>query len=329
MTNSTQQSRRWTFTIFTEDDPTNVHRLLKETLDDNRGIALQQEKCPTTGRTHIQGYAEFTKPKRFSTLQKQMPQGSHLEPARGNRQHNITYVSKDATRLSDPIIDPILLESTTQGRRSDLVDIGKQIADGDVDLLELADSRPDIILKYPRGLNALRDIALRKRQSTWRNVTTTVYYGSAGTGKTRKACDQPNTFILDVANNDNLWFDGYNGENVLVIDDFYGWIKHHTLLRILDGHPYRCPIKGAFVPACWTEVYITSNTHPRNWYKSISWEENKPLRRRLKHIYRVTYDDVLEVSYFQEEDTGEDKYWMTPEWTKIKQIRVQDFAILE
>ena len=47
-----------------------------------------------SGTPHIQGYVEFPKPKKFSTVKNLLP-GAHLEKARGSRQDNITYCTKE------------------------------------------------------------------------------------------------------------------------------------------------------------------------------------------------------------------------------------------
>ena len=100
-----------------------------------------------------------------------------------------------------------------------------------------------------------------------RSVLVLVYWGDSGTGKTRKAIEDSGSdfFILDQG--ERVWFDGYDGEKTLIVDDYYGWIKYGMLLRILDGHPYRAEIKGGFRWALWTRVIITSNKKPEDWYQ--------------------------------------------------------------
>ena len=50
--------------------------------------------------------------------------------------------------------------------------------------------------------------------------------------------------MLSQNTNGTLWFDGYRGQKTLILDDFYGWLKYGDLLKILEGHPYRCQMKG-------------------------------------------------------------------------------------
>jgi hypothetical protein len=65
------------------------------------------------------------------------------------------------------------------------------------------------------------------------------------------------------------------------------------LLRILDHYPLRIPVKGSFVCARWTHVFITSNSPAHVWYSADKLPNNdlEPLRRR------VTQSEHLDKKY--------------------------------
>lgn len=65
--------------------------------------------------------------------------------------------------------------------------------------------------------------------------------------------------VYALAGKSPLWFDSYEGEPVLLIDEYQGGIDAEALLRIVDGHPYQAPCKHGFIPARWTVVVIVSN----------------------------------------------------------------------
>lgn len=285
--------RRFCFTYFIkdEDDLFQCDAWIKQLRESMhfRGCCYQLEKCPTTHREHIQGYIEYNKPRKFNSVIKDLPESTHLELARGSRQQCIDYCTKTDSRVAGPWCDDILKNTKGQGHRSDLFDIGRQIMSGEIDEIELATERPDILLKYPRGVKELYGISsLRSKTRLRVDLRVEVVWGPAGTGKTR-ACmaDLDSTFMLDASNSDTLWFDGYQGEKTLVLDDFYGWVRHGNLLRLLDIYPYRCPIKGGHTYANWTTVYITSNRHPSTWYEKFPWSEDGALRRRIHRIWEV------------------------------------------
>lgn len=69
----------------------------------------QLEKCPTTGKLHYQGYCRFPKTKTIVALKKILPL-AHWENRRGSHKQAYDYVTKEETRVSDPIgpMSPIL-----------------------------------------------------------------------------------------------------------------------------------------------------------------------------------------------------------------------------
>lgn len=256
-----------------------------------RGMVYQLERAPSTGREHIQGYTEYSQPRRLSTLRTEYPDGTHLEPARGNRTQCVEYCTKQDTRVEGPWCDEVLQSKTMgkQGTRTDLSSAAERILSTNITKSELAVEHPRMVLQYPRGVQELFAIRSLRAKSVLRpDLRVEVIYGPAGCGKTRFATrDLESTFILDGSNSDTLWFDGYQDESRLVLDDFYGWIRHGTLLRLLDIYPFRCPIKGGHIYAQWNHVYITSNRHPSTWYDKFPWNEDMALQRRIHRIWSV------------------------------------------
>ena len=66
----------------------------------------------------------------------------------------------------------------------------------------------------------------------------------------------------------SVWFDGYAGEKILLIDDFEPkGIKRSYLLRMVDIYPFMGQVKGGHVVAEWDYVFITSNHHYTNLFQ--------------------------------------------------------------
>lgn len=241
------------------------------------GLVFQVEVCPDTGREHVQGYAEFPKPCRFQFVQALLGiTGAHCEGRKKSREACVKYCTKDETRKPDT--QPVLLGSlaeqdptaykTRQGKRTDISAMVDAIKSGKR-AIECLEQDPDTYVKYSRGMQEVRRIVQQSMQTRGRpELKVTVYWGEAGTGKTRRVYDThgfENVFTL-IADNSACWFDGYEGQDVLLIDDFKGWIQYSLLLKVLDIYPLRLPVKGSFTYAAWTKVYITSNYDPKTWY---------------------------------------------------------------
>lgn len=64
------------------------------------------------------------------------------------------------------------------------------------------------------------------------------------------------------------WWDGYEGQIIVIMDEFYGWIRLAELNRLCDEYPWNAQIKGGFILVNSKQVVFTSNSHPADWYKS-------------------------------------------------------------
>ncbi len=62
---------------------------------------------------------------------------------------------------------------------------------------------------------------------------------------------------------DGVWFDGYEGQKDVIIDDMVpDCMAVGLFLRLFDRYPMSVPIKGAFVNWNPRRVFITSNFCP-------------------------------------------------------------------
>lgn len=245
-------------------------------------IIYHREKCPTTGKYHFHIYVEFDKQYVFSTIKDIFNDNTiHIERRRGTVTQAIDYVLKDKNEF-EPIEHG---ERKVQGKRKDLEVVYDAIRSG-ASLIDVADEHPATYIRNFRGIANVKFLTDQEKTQSFRAVETTVLHGPAGCGKTRYVYDQhgyTNVYKLDAGN--NVWFDGYNGQDILLIDDFYGWIKYGQLLNILDGYPLRLDVKGSHTWAYWTKVYITSNKPPAEWY---SQGMTPALKRRLTNVTQMS-----------------------------------------
>lgn len=247
---------------------------------------FQPELCPTTGNTHFQGYTEFVKGVRISTIQRKFP-GIHVEKRQGTADEARDYCIKQDTRL--PGCEPSECGTFTPGRgpgyRTDLNDAAERISKGE-SLKAVAIDDPVLFVKYHRGLTALQTI-LRPHKRTWK-PSVIILWGPPGTGKTRSVYDTHGfEDVYEVPtprSGSEVWFDGYNGQEVILVDDFYGWLKWSFLLKFIDRYPQDLPVKGGFTPNLAKHIYFTSNADPQQWYtynEKMIWEA---LERRVDEI---------------------------------------------
>jgi len=266
------RKRHWCFTSYND--------VLPSTFDDLvvRYVIYQREICPETKREHLQGYIEFFDNVRMGQVQQALGDPAvHVEPRKGSRTQAREYCRKSDTAIVGQQFEWGDWRQDVNRKRK-LCDILKT----DMTLEEVVTEAPHLFVMYHRGLEKLFARRQKKTARAFRNVQVTAIVGPTGAGKTKKATSGVDWYILPTG--DKLWFDGYEGEGTLIIDDFYGGIKYSHLLRILDGHAYQAAIKGAFVWARWTKVFITSNAEPKDWY---SINDISAMLRRIDNIVHM------------------------------------------
>lgn len=254
-------------------------------------VVYQYEICPETGKEHVQGYAELKKQTDFNVVKEKVFNDNkiHLEKANGTGPQNRRYCTKEDSRK--PGTDPYEKGRMKRpGTRNDIHSFVEQI--GKITTSQAIELFPNQFIKYHRGYEKILFEKTKQEAITqFRKITVYAHVGKTGTGKTRKVYEDngyENVYSLQGQGQTSTWFDGYDGQRVLLIDDFYGWIPMHTLLNYLDGYPLRLPIKGSFTYAKWDLVYFTSNREVSEWWKvEFKEEEWEAFKRRLpdKNIF--------------------------------------------
>lgn len=92
------------------------------------------------------------------------------------------------------------------------------------------------------------------------------------------------------------FWDGYDGQKNVVIDEFRGDIRIAHLLRWFDPYPRNVEVKGSSVALAAERIWITTNLPPESWYpsESVDGETFSALRRRFSTCLRFTADGRVE-----------------------------------
>jgi len=108
-----------------------------------------------------------------------------------------------------------------------------------------------------------------------------VYWGVTGAGKSRRAWDEASLSAYPKSPSTKFW-DGYVGQEHVVLDEFRGEIGISHLLRWLDRYPVTVETKGSAVVLSARRIWITSNISPRDWYPNLDEATMDALLRRLE-----------------------------------------------
>lgn len=274
----------WCFTLNNPEE----HGPLPNTWPDVKLMVYQLEEA-NSSTLHYQGYVEFTTAKRISTL-KNINAHAHFEVRRGSRQQAIEYCMKEDTRVpgSEPVIIGTLpdFKSDKEDKKIKTSLAVKQLIDEGKDDKVIANEYFGYYIQSYRGLTQYRLLLSEERNF---KTVVTVIYGPTGTGKSQWCWEHIKDPFWKVK---GQWWDGYRNQGVVVIDEFYGWLKYDEMLRLLDRYPYKVEVKGGYVQFNSKMIFITSNKQPHEWYNQTDISH---LTRRIENVWekKTLKDDFV------------------------------------
>lgn len=248
-----------------------------------RYIAYSKE-VGSNGTPHLQGYISFANAKTKLAVIALLP-GCHISVMAGSIGQNEAYCSK-AGSLVERGDKPI--SNDNKGRAEKLRwqrarDLAKC---GDLESIDA-----DI---YIRCYNTLKNI-FKDHQKKPGPVDVKCFwiYGPTGTGKSH--CVETSFPDCYKKSMDDLkWFDGYNNEDVIYLEDFDKYqVKWGGLLkRLADKWPMQASIKGTMKYIRPKVIIVTSNvTIEEIWTDSATVD---PLLRRFKVVLKECQEQVVD-----------------------------------
>lgn len=294
MTTSQPTARNWIFTIFPEDGaPNSESEWNSRPFSAEEGplqfspslmktLVYQMERCPSTGRTHLQGALALKQAARMRAVKQLLHcETAHLEICR-DLPAAIRYSQKEESRVAGPWTLGQL--QSAQGARSDITRATDLILKGAA-LREVAEHCPVVYAKLYKGLQALQAATKRPGQ---RERRCALLYGETGTGKTKMAYDLFGHDLYRVACIKNGWFDGYDGERYVLLDECGPGMFHWNKLKeITDRYPMKVAVKGGFLTWDPEVVILTSNCPLMLWYqdvKGMNPMDYRAIERRIKQF---------------------------------------------
>lgn len=272
-----KKSRKWVFTLnnYTEEEFTKI----KEFGEKNCKYFIVGKEIGESGTPHLQGYMRFANARSFASMKKTIPK-AHIEIAFGTDIENQKYCSKDNNFEERGSL-------SQQGERKDLNDIKNKILKGEMLASDILTEDPKFYHMYGRTLEKLEDVKNNKIIRT--NKTKCIWiWGPTGTGKSQFATNKflkygpENTYIWK---NDNGWWDSYNGQELVIMDDFRGEIKYNELLTLADNTPFAQVRRRNRPPANFTskKIIITCSNPPEFVYKRQN-EKRDSIDQLLRRI---------------------------------------------
>lgn len=275
--------------VFTLNNPT-IEQLPPNVWPDVQYVIWQHEKG-ANGTEHLQGYVVFKSRKRLAWLKEHTVYEANWAPRMGSHtqakhycmkpidgcecEHCVAAVGQRLGGFWEHGSDAGL--SDKQGQRNDLLAC-KEMLDKGATEDEIASEHFGPWVRYHKAFERYRK--LKHGQSRDWITHVTVYWGPPGIGKSQRARHEagPSAYWLPQPDGGTVWWDGYDGQEVVVIDEFYGWIKRTMMQRLCDSTPIMVQNKGGSTPFTAKRIIITSNEPPSQWWRIIGLG---PMERRL------------------------------------------------
>lgn len=266
----------WCFTL---NNPTADDHNALQKLQDNEvyKYLVFGREVGEEGTPHLQGYIYLKLKKSLSGVKKLLSR-AHWESQRGTFTKAIEYCKKDGDFFESGVAP---MDQETKGKR------GAQYWEEQLSLAKkgrISECDPQLQITHYRTLKAIAaDHAvmpppLADLEHEW-------YYGATGTGKSHKArTENPDAYLKMC----NKWWDGYAGEDVVIIEDFdknHAVLGHHLKIWA-DRYPFPAEVKGSKINIRPRKVIVTSNYSPQEVWPNEAQTLDPILRRfKIKHFH--------------------------------------------
>ncbi len=307
MSDRKERSRKWLLTINNPKEISYTHEFIRlqllniKNLDyfcmcDEIGIKSK------TYHTHLFLYRQDAM--RFNQIKKLFP-SAHIDYCRGTCQENRDYClkqgkyagsRKEETNLKDTFEESGDMPLERQGQRNDLMDLYDMIKAG-LSNFEILESSPQYLMNLDKIDSCRQVVDAEKYRTTFREMHVEYHFGKTGKGKTRSIMESHGYEDVYRVTDYLHPFDTYQGQPVIVFEEFHSNIKIQDMLNYLDGYPLMLPSRYNNKTACYTTVYITSNLKLEEQYRSIQreyWDTWEAFLRRIHKVRMFREHDIKE-----------------------------------
>ena len=298
MGNNTQ-SRKWALVINNPLEAGLDHSAITKILQKfSPAYYCMADEIATTGTYHTHIFLYAPSPIRFATIKNRFPT-AHIEKAYGSARDNRAYIRKEGkwaetdkaeTAVPDTFQEWGDLPAEKEEQAPQMFRLVQNIRAG-MSTTEIIDDSPNLAFRV-RDIDLLRQTLTAEKYSVEnRPLEVSYIFGASGVGKTRGVYERHDPRSICRMTNyratRGISFDGYNGQDVLVFEEFNSQIPIEDMLNYLDIYPLHLPARYSDRVACYTKVYLTSNLPLEKQYRTEQWERPETWRAFLRRIHDV------------------------------------------
>lgn len=296
---SNSQSRKWALVINNPSEAGLDHSSIQKILHMfSPAYYCMADEISSTGTYHIHLFFYAPSPVRFATIKNRFPT-AHIEKAYGTVQENREYIRKEG-RWADTDKAETSVPGTFEEwgeapperaeKHPEMFRLVQNIRDG-LTTTEIIDDNPAMAFRV-HDIDLLRQTLTAEKYTVEnRPLEVTYLYGASGVGKTRSiySANDPRSIyrVTNYRSTRGISFDGYTGQDVLVFEEFCSQIPIEDMLNYLDIYPLFLPARYNDKTACYTKVYITSNSPLENQYWAEQQTRPETWKAFLRRIHTV------------------------------------------
>ncbi|MBD5524017.1 MAG: replication protein [Lachnospiraceae bacterium] len=295
------RSRKWLLTINNPKEHGYDHDYIKSALSTFKAVKYWCMCDEIGGKNNVYHTHLFIMGNNgilFSTVKKKFPK-AHIDYCHGLAQENRDYILKEGkykgTKKEETNIKETFEEMgdcpvEKPGQRNDLIDLYDMIKSGmdDYDILE---SDPTYMMQLDKIERCRQIVKEKEFRNTFRHLEVEYWSGVTDMKKTRTVMDHYGYENVYRVTNYKYPFDGYRGQDVIVFEEFRSSISITEMLTLLDGYPLDLPCRYNNKVACYTKVYIHSNTDLADQYKEEQEHSRETWNAFLRRISAVKIFD--------------------------------------
>jgi len=263
----------------------------------------QPEKCPTTGRPHLQGYLYWKNKKRGGAILKAFP-GGNWRVAYGHASHNFVYCTKTETSTGEVVewgTKPMDQATKGETQKEKWKQVLKFARAGNFDAIE--EDYPEIIMfhdalcvkHFQKAMgSAVPKIIDGDMPGVW-------IVGPKGSGKSATArdmalsmygCEDPFSKPCN-----NFWWTGYAFQNTVILDDMDPTCADHSydFKTWIDRYKTNVRIHQGMICINPENFIVTSQYDIATVFAKQGQEVVEAMERRFPKVIRMTEDDGDEI----------------------------------
>lgn len=272
---NTNQARHWLLTINDSDNGTSWERpsdLSGHLFNSIAWLRGQKEIGTGTNRPHWQLFVSYKRPVRLAAIRKCFGTRVHAEPSRSDAAE--AYVFKDNTAIDGTRFE-LGTKPFKRNSKTDWEAVRNSAKSGKLD-----ECPANVYVQHYRTLKLIAMDNMTVPQDM-PGVTGLWIYGPPGVGKSHYVRQHYGNSLYLKAQ--NKWWDGYQGQTNVLLDDLDSNCLSHYLKIWADKYAFMAECKGSSIQIRPAKFIVTSNYKPEELF--IDPIVAAAIRRRFYFIY--------------------------------------------